>query len=148
MAFCCHVWFKYNCTFLTLFRWQKTIDDIPWTCKAFSVSVQRILRRKIWQDHQHLGQCQMRFVRCSYRCWAIILTVGPMVCVVIASTYGWQPTGASIPPWDHDAFSPLFQISPPISDKCSDFLTIFYNFTFSWKFSWLSSAKIFDNLFF
>ena len=50
--------------------------------------------------------------------------------------------------WDHDAFSPLFQIFPPISEKFSDFLKFFYNFTFSRKISWLSSAKFSDDLFF
>ena len=52
------------------------------------------------------------------------------------------------PPWDHDAFSPLFQISPPIFEKFSDSKKNLKNFTFSWKISWFSSVKISDDLFF
>src|SRR6218665_570483 len=42
---------------------------------------------------------------------------------------------------------PLCFRFPPISEKFSDFLTIFYNFTFSRKISSLSSANISDDLF-
>ena len=54
--------------------------------------------------------------------------------------------GASIPPETMMHF-PLFQISPPISEKFSDFLNFFYNFTFSRKISSLSSANISDDFF-
>ena len=43
----------------------------------------------------------------------------------ISDRTNFRSTGASIPPWDHDAFSPLFQISPPLFQK------IFRTF---WKF--------------
>jgi len=48
---------------------------------------------------------------------------------------GGLRTGASIPPETMMHFPPLFQISPPISEKFSDFLKFFYNFTFSRKIS-------------
>ena len=51
-------------------------------------------------------------------------------------------------PWDHDAFPPLFQISPSIFKKCSDSVENFLNFTFSRKISLFPSAKICDDLFF
>src|SRR6218665_3585724 len=43
--------------------------------------------------------------------------------------------GASIPPETMMHFPPLFQISPPISEKFLNFLKILYNFTFSRKIS-------------
>src|SRR6218665_2231836 len=52
------------------------------------------------------------------------------------------------PPRGHGAFPPPVSDFPPISEKFSDFLKIFYNLTFSRKISWLSSGKISDDFFF
>ena len=43
-------------------------------------------------------------------------------------------SGASIPPWGHDAFPACFRF-PPIFEKFSDSVENFQNFTFSEKFS-------------
>ena len=40
-----------------------------------------------------------------------------------------QGSGASIPPWDHDAFSPCFRDFPLISEKFSDFLKFRENYS-------------------
>ena len=47
-------------------------------------------------------------------------------------------------PW---CISPLFQIPPPIFEKCSDSVENFQNLTFSRKISWFSSPKVSYDLF-